>query len=124
MVRHAAYTIDSKRIAWDEIDGEILIINVETGYYFSLDGVGSLIWSMLAEGVGESDMVARIMSEYQVEESTAREDLEELVDALVAEDRDAERVVVDRDSREQPVDGLGGVRAVPDLAAAVLEPPR
>jgi len=86
MARHAAYTIDRKRITWDEIDGELLIINVETGYYFSLDGVGSLIWSMLAEGVGESDMVARIMSEYQVEESTAREDLEELVDALVAEE--------------------------------------
>jgi len=86
MVRHAAYTIDSKRIAWDEIDGEMLIINVETGYYFSLDGVGSLIWSMLAEGVDERDMVARIMSEYEVDESRARDDLYELVDALAAEE--------------------------------------
>lgn len=86
MVRHAAYTIDRKRIAWDEIDGELLIINVETGYYFSLDGVGSLIWRMLADGVDERHMVARVMSEYEVDESTARDDLHELVDALAAEE--------------------------------------
>ena len=86
MGRHAAYTIDRKRITWDEIDGETLIINVETGYYFSLDGVGSLIWSMLADGVDERDMVARIVSEYEVEESTARDDLRALVDALAGEE--------------------------------------
>jgi hypothetical protein len=86
MARRAAYTIDRKRITWDEIDGETLIINVETGYYFSLDGVGSLIWGMLADGVDERDMVARIVDEYEVEESTAREDLQALVDALAFEE--------------------------------------
>ena len=86
MATDAAYTIDRKRITWDEIDGETLIINVETGYYFSLDGVGSLIWSMLADGVDERDMVARIVNEYEVEESTARDDLRALVDALAGEE--------------------------------------
>lgn len=86
MARHAAYTIDRKRITWDEIDGETLIINAETGYYFSLDDVGSLIWSMLADGVEERDIVARIVSEYEVEESTARDDLHALVDMLAAEE--------------------------------------
>lgn len=86
MGRHAAYSIDRQRIAWDEIDGETLIINAETGYYFSLDGVGSLIWSMLADGVDERDMVARIVSEFEVEESTARADLQALLDALAGEE--------------------------------------
>ena len=81
-----AYTIDRKRVTWDEIDGETLIINVETGYYFSLDGVGSLIWNMLAAGVEERDIVARIVSEFDVEESTARTDLQSLVDALLSEE--------------------------------------
>src|SRR5262245_17760554 len=86
MDRHADYTIDRERVTWDEIDDETLIINVETGYYFSLDGVGSLIWSMLVAGVDERDMVARIVSEFEVEESTARADLHELVDALATEE--------------------------------------
>ena len=86
MRTHPAYTIDRKRIAWDELDGETLIINVETGHYFSLDGVGSLIWSMLADGVDDPDMVARIVSEYEVAESTARDDLEALIDTLASEE--------------------------------------
>ena len=80
-----AYMIDRDRITWDEIDGETLIIDAESGYYFSLEGVGSLIWSMLADGIEEPDMVARIMSEYEVDESTARCDLHALIDVLVGE---------------------------------------
>lgn len=97
---HATYTIDRQRITWDEIDGETLIINVETGYYFSLEGVGSLIWKMLTDEVDERDMVARIVSEYEVEESTARDDLQALVDALAGEE------LVDRRGHEQ----MGGAR--------------
>ena len=80
-----AHAIDRRRITWDEIDGETLIIDAETGYYFSLDGVGSLIWSMLADGIDDPDMIARIVSEYEVDESTARDDLHELVDVLAGE---------------------------------------
>ena len=38
-----AWTIDVDRITWDEIDGETLIIDTESGYYFSLDSVGSVV---------------------------------------------------------------------------------
>lgn len=99
MAGHSAFTIDRQRITWDEIDGETLIINAETGYYFSLDGVGSLIWQMLANGVAESDMVARIVSEFEVEESTARADLQALVEALAGEE------LVDRHGHEEMEEG-------------------
>lgn len=100
MAGHAVYTIDRQRITWDEIDGETLIINAETGYYFSLDGVGSLIWSMLADGVAERDIVARIVNEYQIDESTARADLQALLDALAGEE------LVDGRAQEE----MGGAR--------------
>jgi hypothetical protein len=90
-----AYTVDANRVTWDEIDGETLIINVETGYYFSLDGVGSLVWRMLTEGLDERDMVARIVSEYDVDEATARDDLQALIAALAGEE------LVDGGGREQ-----------------------
>jgi hypothetical protein len=80
------YAVDANRVTWDEIDGETLIINVETGYYFSLDAVGSLVWRMLTEGLDEHAMVARIVSEYDVDESTARDDLQALIAALAGEE--------------------------------------
>ena len=80
-----ACTIDADRITWDEIDGETLIIDTESGYYFSLDGVGSVVWGMLAAGADEDAIVDRIVGEYAVDASTARADVHALVDTLQCE---------------------------------------
>ncbi len=79
------HTIDRNRITWDEIDGETLIIDTESGYYFSLDGVGSIVWSMLTAGAGEDAIVDRIIAEYDVDGSTVREDVYSLVQSLQRE---------------------------------------
>lgn len=95
------YTIDRNRITWDQIDGETLIIDTESGYYFSLDGVGSLVWSMLAMGADEDAIVDRIIGEYDVDASTVREDLHLLVNTLRREQ------LVDRRTEEGLPDGQG-----------------
>src|SRR5262245_38916445 len=57
------------------------------------------------------------------DEGAARpaETFEQLVDAFLAQDRDAEDVVAGRDSRQQPVDSFWRVRAVADLVVAPFE---
>ena len=67
------YAIDKHRITWDEIDGETLIIDTESGYYYSLDGVGSVVWRMLAAGADEGAIVERIVGEYDADAPTVRE---------------------------------------------------
>jgi hypothetical protein len=80
------YAVDQDRVTWDEIDGETLIINTETGYYFSLEGAGSAMWALLAQGEDEPAIVDRIVSEYDVAASTVRADLEGLIEALRGEE--------------------------------------
>jgi len=79
------YTIDRNRIAWDEIDGETLIIDTESGFYFSLDGVGSVVWKMLGAGADPKAIVERIVGEYDVDATTAGEDVQLLVETLLRE---------------------------------------
>ena len=43
------------------LDGEALILNVETGIYFGLSGVGARIWELLREGAVERVAVARAL---------------------------------------------------------------
>lgn len=67
------------------IDGEAIIINVTNGVYYSMNGVGTFIWELLAEGhsLGESaDLVA---ARYEVDRGTAFEDLTRLAGELVDE---------------------------------------
>ena len=37
-------------VAAKVIDGEAIVMNLTTGAYYSLDGVGALVWELLAQG--------------------------------------------------------------------------
>ena len=62
---------------------ETVLLDLQSGMYFGLDGVGKHIWESIGEGltVGETSKV--IMSEFEVDEATARSDVFEFVSDLV-----------------------------------------
>ncbi len=65
-----------------DMDGEVVILEVESGRYFSMDPVGSRIWNLLAE-LGDTDRVVEQMSsEYAVDKATLRRDIDDLVGRL------------------------------------------
>lgn len=67
------------------IDGEAIIINVLTGVYYSLDGVGAVVWCMLAAGCQNQQIIEQVAELYGVGRQQVREDLEKLVGQLVGE---------------------------------------
>lgn len=44
------FRIDAANIMHEVIDGEVVIVSLESGSYYSLDGVGATIWERLASG--------------------------------------------------------------------------
>ncbi len=48
----------------------------------TLNETGELLWSSLAEGADEPDLVALMMNEYDVDKLTAENDVKEFVDKL------------------------------------------
>ena len=64
--------------------GEVVILDVEKGEYFGLANVGTLIWTMLQAPHRVSEIVDRIVSEYDVRRDTAEEDLQALLADLAA----------------------------------------
>lgn len=71
-----------------EIAGEYVIIPVgKTALDFngliSVNEVGASLWNMLQEDVTMDDLVQGILDEYDVEESVAREDIQEFLDNLL-----------------------------------------
>lgn len=72
-------TIDKKRVFWRENDEEVVLLNVESGDYYSLNPLGAFIWKLIVEGLDESQIVNRIVTEYDVEPTQASKDLAELI---------------------------------------------
>jgi Coenzyme PQQ synthesis protein D (PqqD) len=66
-----------------DLDGESVILNIESGIYFGLDRIGTRVWQLIEEH-GDVDAIVRVMEhEYDVDPQTLRADAEALVAALI-----------------------------------------
>ena len=50
------FAVDRRRVVHETIDGEAILIHMETGFYYSLEGSGSEIWSGLVAGRATEDI--------------------------------------------------------------------
>ena len=72
-------------VLWNKVEGDVVILNLESGIYFSLSGVGSRFWELIAEGVSREDAVQRLTAEYKVDASQLESDLDALLRDLSTE---------------------------------------
>jgi len=55
------YRVNSKDIMHETIDGEVVIVNLDSGAYYAFDGSGEYIWDRLsANGASKSQLVAEL----------------------------------------------------------------
>ena len=75
-----------------DLAGEAVILNLESGVYYSLDDVGAYIWSLIQEPRTVNEIRDAILEEYEVEPDRCERDivalLEQLADAGLIESRD------------------------------------
>ena len=62
-----------------EMDGEAVILNLESGTYFGLDPVGTRIWQLLEEHGNLRVVFERMRQEFDVEPAVLETDLLRLV---------------------------------------------
>lgn len=72
----------SESVVSADLDGETVLLNVETGVYFGLDPVGTEIWKVLEKGATEDDVVTRLGEIFDVDAVQLREDVREFVSLL------------------------------------------
>lgn len=82
----------SSSVTHAELDDEVVLLDTQSGMYFSVDGVGTRIWELLRTGMTEEHIVQRIVREYAVEPDMARADVADFLNML------AERGLIREDS--------------------------
>jgi hypothetical protein len=101
MTSHARYRIKTPPVIQETIDGEAVIVNLDSGNYYSLEGVGAEIWTLLEARASLEEIVKEMAAEYQVEPDTMWATVRDLVNELEHED-----LVAPDDGSESPVAGL------------------
>ena len=65
------------------VGDETVLLDLESGIYFGLDGVGKRIWESIVHGHTLGETAAMVVSEYEVDEATAQADVIKFASDLV-----------------------------------------
>ena len=68
-----------------ELDGEMVILNLESGAYYSANQIASLIWKGLLGDKTPAEIAEGIAQSFDIDEPTATADVRELLVGLVQE---------------------------------------
>jgi hypothetical protein len=76
------FEVDRRRVVHETIDGEAILIHMETGFYYSLDGAGAEIWNALVAGCAPEEIARRLRVRREAPPGAAEEAVSALVEEL------------------------------------------
>ncbi len=79
------YTVDKNNIAHRLIDNEAVILNLETGVYYSLDAAGADIWELLCNNKSIGQVIEYLKETYDATEERLKKDTLKLLENLEKE---------------------------------------
>lgn len=68
-----------------ELNGEVVLLNMDSESYYSLNRVGSLVWQLLTENCDIEGAIQQLLQTHTVDEAALRQDVMTLVEELVEE---------------------------------------
>ncbi|MBI3403215.1 MAG: PqqD family protein [Acidobacteria bacterium] len=69
-------------VVFRELDGEAVLLNLESGIYFGLDPVGTRIWQLVEEHRALRRVLAALLTEFDAPPADLEADLVRFVDQL------------------------------------------
>jgi hypothetical protein len=91
MSRDVRWRINTPRVTSQIIDGEAIMINLESGNYYNLNAAGTSIWDCIERGVSVGEMPVALALQYDIDQTN----VEDSVAGLIAELAQEELVVID-----------------------------
>ena len=66
-----------------EVDAEIVLLNMATGYFHQLNAVGSYLWRRLDEPHTVSELCRSAIQDFEADEDVCRQDVHDFVQELL-----------------------------------------
>ncbi len=57
-----------------EIDGEVVLMNLDNNEYYSMDAIGSAIWGLLVEPMAVETVITELLEKYDVTKEICEKD--------------------------------------------------
>lgn len=81
----ARYALNQPPVVSEVIDGEVMVINLDTGVYYSVTGAGAAVWPMLVGGATQLEISDRVAQHYGASAASVERDLGTFIARLADE---------------------------------------
>lgn len=95
------YRVNSPKVIHETIDGETVLVNLDSGNYYSFDGVGVDVWNLIENGVDQDGIVGAVARRY----AGQRETMEQAISSFMKELEREALIVTDDEGRCERVTG-------------------
>ena len=79
------YALNQPPVVGEVIDGEVMVINLDTGVYYSVTGAGAAVWPMLVGGATRLEISERVARHYGADPAAVERDLGTFIARLADE---------------------------------------
>lgn len=76
------FLVNNSEIAAKVFDGEVILINLSTSGYYSMDNVGGFIWEMIGKHYRFGEIIESVVALYQVPNQKSGQDIEYFIMTL------------------------------------------
>ena len=80
-MEHNSYRLNDK-VLFQKVADETVILDPDSGQYFTLDTIGTAMLEKLQEGAKVGEVVTQIMASYDVQQAQLLDDLTELINTM------------------------------------------
>ncbi len=75
--------VQSKQVVQSKIDDEVVMMDIESGFYFGLNSVASIIWELLKDGKTVDELADFLITEYDVNRKQCLEETDILIKKML-----------------------------------------
>src|SRR5262245_20236680 len=114
MASNNHFRVNSPKVTHETLDGEVVIINLDTGSYYSMNAIGAAIWNLLDAGMPVEQIIATLSQGYPGDPPVVTVGVRALIEKLQEENL----VVVDEETTTASTNG-----AMPNALNGTTLPP-
>lgn len=80
------YAINEKLVTFRVLDDGAVLVNHETGHYYTLNATGTFLWELLAQReLTRAELITALAQEFEQDESAVADDIRQHLDELTRE---------------------------------------
>jgi hypothetical protein len=83
---NVSFQVNTPQVVCETIDGEVVIVNLEKGYYYSLLKTGAEVWSGIEQGSNRLHLIEQLARTYEASYEDITTAVDEFLDHLMREE--------------------------------------